>query len=263
MTKLTLYDSTTMSNFMYEQKIDLEKRLENICLEKNKIDEIKTSNARKIVTDKVLGAFKITSIISTIMEWNDGVKKEIKDAKISALLSQYLNIVDDNTDSITKLKDFLSNPHGNTLYNKIVSILDDSPPDIELINHLSVVLTNMTNSEFESMFDEHKYALALLSQLTPQALTILADNKNWVMFTYSGLITNNIVVSDWLKAFSEPYIKSKNISMNIAPRIENSINELIQKKYIEARKQDNNQFCQVHPTRIGDIILKYVTYHKN
>ena len=81
MTKLTLYDSTTMSNFMYEQKIDLEKRLENICLEKNKIDEIKTSNARKIVTDKVLGAFKITSIISTIVEWNDGVKKEIKDAK--------------------------------------------------------------------------------------------------------------------------------------------------------------------------------------
>ena len=42
MTKLTLYDSATMSNFMYEQKIDLEKRLENICLEKNKIDEMLT-----------------------------------------------------------------------------------------------------------------------------------------------------------------------------------------------------------------------------
>ncbi len=243
--------------YMHEKKSDLDDRLSKISLDKDKIEAISSAKTRKIIIDKTLGLFRIGEIVSTIINWNDEVNQDIKEAKKLALLTQYLNIVDDNSDSIEKLKLFITNPQGNTLFNKILSILDDSPPDTELIDHLSVALEKMTQSDFEKMFEEHRYALALLSQLTPQALTILSDQKNWTKFKCNGIITNGVMTTDWLNAFSGPYVREKNITGSMIERVQNSINELIQKKYIQAIAVADD-FRQVQPTRMGKIILKYI-----
>ncbi len=115
----------------------------------------------------------------------------------------------------------------------------------------------MSNEDFVRQFERQRYALALISQLTPQALTILADHKNWVNFECYGIITNGILSSDWLNAFVGPYCRAKKIDSEFYERIQNSVNELISKKYIQAIAIHDGKY-QVKPTRMGQLILEYI-----
>lgn len=126
---------------------------------------------------------KTGDIISTVINWNEEVNKDIIEAKKMILLEKYFDKADSNERAITMLKDFLVNPQGNTIFNKLLRIVDDSPPDQELMEHLSSVLKVIVSAgRFEELFEQHKYALAQIEKLTPQTLTIIADKNNWCWF---------------------------------------------------------------------------------
>ena len=116
----------------------------------------------------------------------------------------------------------------------------------------------MSHEDFVHQFERQRYALALISQLTPQALTILSDYNNWVQFECNGIIVDNILKSDWLNAFVGPYCRSKEInSIDVIERIRNSVNELLSKEYIQAVVIDNNK-RKVIPTSMGKLIIEYL-----
>jgi len=57
----------------------------------------------------------------------------------------------------------LTNPTGNTLFNKLLRILDNSTPDLELTEHLAKVLKHIVETDFSSLFEDHNYKVTVLS----------------------------------------------------------------------------------------------------
>lgn len=251
-----------VNNEMYldTQSKSLEERINEINLDKDRECEIKKEKGLDIVKDKFLGSFKLGAIASTIIGWSKEVNKEIKDAKKAVLLEQYINKIDNQEDSINKLKLFITNPQGNVLFNKILMILDDYPPDLELINHLAKALKYMVNNDnFYKMFEQHKFALAQIEKLTPQALTILTDYKNYPEFNVGTSIAFGAkITSEWHDKFIEAYCKSKRIdSLEMRSRVAHVIIQLESQGYLEAfKKNDSTIVCEV--TKIGKDLIPYL-----
>lgn len=245
--------------YFSSQDKTLEHRLAEIKLTEEEETEIASKLASKTIRDKVLGVFKIGEIINTIINWNDEVDKDIREAKKEFLLANYFERGEKSEYAIASLKNFLTNPQGNTLFNKILRIFDDSPPDIELAKHLSNALKYIINSDFASMFEKHKYALSQIEQLTPQAITILSDYSNWPLIKLENYSASGPrVTSDWLSEFTDHYSKSKGIiDSDTIERVRHSINELISGRLIEANLTgDKNAKCVI--TKVGQLLLPYV-----
>lgn len=237
----------------------LDARLENVKLSDEEQKEIASQHTKKFIRDKFLGIFKIGEVISEIINWNESVDEDLKEAKKEYLIAQYFDKNDQNEQALHQLKMFLTSPQGNTLFNKILRILDDSPPDMELSDHLSSSLQYIVLNGFSQLFEQHKYALAQIEKLTPQALTILADNQAWPLIelgTYSASGTK--ISSDWLVEFTEVYCKSKKISdEGIITRVRHSINELISTRLIEAHMaEERSARCVI--TQVGKTLLPYI-----
>ena len=249
--------------YFYTQNISLEQRLEKIILSEEEEDAIVTSKTIKTIRDKALGLFKLGDIVKTVLNWNEEVDKDIKEAKKELLLSRYFDRYDRVEYSLSNLKDLLTNPVGNTLFNKILRILDNSTPDIEQIEHLAKSLQYIVSTDFNSMFEDHKYALNQIEMLTPQALTILSDYKNWPTWEMQSFSSNNgIITSDWLPQFVSLYTKVKNIDdISLSKKVSHSMSDLIKNRYIIAKHMTNNlkeNFAKIELSDIGRIVVEYV-----
>lgn len=245
--------------YLKTQNKTLEERLDKIKLNDQEFEIIKEQTG-KIIVDKLLGTFKVGEVISTFLNWNDEVDEEIKKAKKSILLKRYFNMADNHEDAIYKLKNFLMYPQGNVLFNKILRILDENPPNLDLIEHLSSTLKYIVSDEkFYTLFEQHKFALSQIEKLTPQALTILSDFSNYPSFKLGMIVTEgNKVTSDWSPKFAKVYCKKKNIdSKELIKRISYVISDLETGGYIEAvKKHGNTCICKV--SSIGQDILPYL-----
>lgn len=75
--------------YFHTQKLSFEQRLENIKLNEEEEDAIVTSKTIKTIRDKALGLFKLGDIVKTILNWNQEIDNDIKEAKKEFLLSTY------------------------------------------------------------------------------------------------------------------------------------------------------------------------------
>ncbi|TKF21351.1 hypothetical protein FCV43_11035 [Vibrio genomosp. F6] len=239
-----------------------DERLEDIKLSQEEKDLITVSHTKKIVLDKCLGMFKVGELASTLLNWNESIDREFKEAKKEHLLTTYFQKNENNENSINAIKSFLHNPQGNVLFNKVLQILDDSPPDIELSNILSSALQHIVNDDFVSLFEKHKFALAQIEKLTPQALLILNDHQLYLLIpAWMGLTAQgDKVTSSWLEQFSEAYIDKKQIrDEGHKIRVTHAINELIQAKFIDVRLTgEQGRLVQCGIEQIGNEIRMYV-----
>ncbi|RBP87888.1 hypothetical protein DFO70_11779 [Cytobacillus firmus] len=135
-----VFIATNPDQYLQTTGKTLEARLSQIQLSKKDIGEIKKEQGGKMLREKGLALFgPIGEIANTVINWNEEVSKDISDAKKMVLLEEYFNKSDSMEQEIEKLTHFLTNPLGNTLFNKILRIVDDSPPDPELTQHLATV----------------------------------------------------------------------------------------------------------------------------
>ncbi|WP_026463474.1 hypothetical protein [Adhaeribacter aquaticus] len=247
-------------HYFNAQKKSLEQKLDGVKLTPEEESEIIKSKTTKTIRDKILGLFKVGEVIQTVLNWNEDIDNELKGVKKDYLLNIYFDKVDHTQESVVKLTKLLTSPAGNTLFNKILRILDNTPPDIELSNHLANVLKNITNSDFEKLFSEQKFALSQIEQLSPQALTILTDNKNWPIVSLQMSTTMGTkIVSEWYMEFTRDYGNAKSIhDHSYHERIIHSINELINNRFIEAHKIGNDT-AKVTCTNLGTQLIKYLT----
>lgn len=258
------------SSFVIEQPVyyhdsqskSLEQRLDSISISESAEKELRDRRAKKILKDKVLGSFKSLELIDTLLNWNNGVNEEIKEAKKSYLLQEYFNKVDQQEDSINKFKNFISKPHGYTLFNKVLQILDNNPPDTELIDVLVKSLKHIIISgNFEDLFEKHKYALAQIESLPTQAILILADYKKYPEFTSGAAMYNRgKVEGEWAAQFSKTYARSKGIiDQGIILRMQHSIKQLITQGYIIAYSSgEDNGIDRCILTDVSLDILPYI-----
>lgn len=246
--------------YLANQAKNLDEILDGITLPDGTEEVIASGAAKKLIRDKVLGLFKVGEIISAVLTWNEDIDKDIREAKRDYLLASYFQKNEANAAAISDIKTFLSSPQGNTLFNKIIRILDDSAPDQVLIEHLSSALTHIINTDFRSLFEEHKYALSQIEQISPQALAILADARNWPQMTLGSYSSSGTrVQTDWLNEFNYAYSMSKSIVDGpTQSRVRYSISELLTRRIIEAHLVgDKTAKCVV--TDIGQLLIPYIT----
>ncbi len=250
----------------YRNQNSLDKRLNEITLSQSKIDEIKKGKTIKTIKDKVLGSFKIGELIQTIVNWNDDVNKELKKEKEKILLSSLLDKVEQNQLQLNVLIDFLKNPYGLSLTNKIFEILNQSPPDEELINHLSNILKNITKSDFITMFEKHKFFINLIEKLSIHSLTILLDNENWAKDfkpkkEKGGYHINmGKITTKWTDDFARDYIKNKGLdekNISLLNIVDYSTNNLLSNNIIQNKKDDTNG-NGIELTELGKELREYL-----
>lgn len=237
----------------------LTERIGNIEMNKSEENSIRDSHAIKVLKDKLLGSFKVVELVNVLLDWNKEVNEELANAKKEYLLETYLNKVDKNEQCISQLRDFLSKPHGYSLFNKIIQILDDNPPDQELINTLANCLKYIINNDnFEVLFDIHKYALSQIEHLTTQSISILLDYKSYPIFnlgTYAS--QGEYIQTEWVECFARKYAQMKNVTNeSYIARINHSINSLKSQGYLIAIDSTEGQRCIL--TQVGRDLLEYV-----
>lgn len=250
---------STPGYYFSAQEKSLDARIDKVRLTDEVEAEITKSKAKKLVRDKVLGLFKVGEIVSEFLNWNESLDGDLREAKKEYLLAEYFEQNENNSLAISELKKFLSSPQGNTLFNKILRVLDDSPPDIELAKHLSLALQHIVKSDFYKLFEQHKYALSQIERLTPQALSILSDYRNWPILSIGSYsASGSKITSDWLMEFSQAYSTQKGINESeMQNRVRHSINELISVRFIEAHLVGEKR-AQCKVTSVGRSLLPYI-----
>ena len=246
-------------HYFNAQQKTLDARIEEVKLPEDVKSEITANHAKKFIRDKALGLFKVGEIISEIINWNESIDEDLKQAKKEYLLAHYFEKNDRNDEALSQIKKFLTSAQGNTLFNKILRILDDTPPDLELAEHLSSALKYMVDNSFSQLFEQHKYALSQIELLTPQALTILSDRNAWPEIPLGSYSANGgRITSDWLIEFTQVYANSKGVhDENVISRVRHSINELITGRLIEAHLVAERQArCSV--TQVGELLIPYI-----
>ncbi|WP_163527353.1 hypothetical protein [Halobacillus ihumii] len=250
-------------SYLSTQAKSLEKMLKDIELTEEEKERIVSDNSKKIVVDNGLSFLgPVGGVVSAILNWNDGINQEMAEAKKLVLLQQYFDKTNSLESSLGDLKDFLISPQGNTLFNKILRLLDDSPPDRELSDHLSTVLKNLVdNGDFEKLFEKHRYALSQIERLTPQALTIISDYRTWPPIKLGASMQfGPKVTSDFYSEFSQAYCREKGISDDVIfNRIQHSVIELQRLGLMEAFNTEQRETrCKL--TFIGEDLLTYITF---
>lgn len=258
-----------------QEKKAFDDHLNKIKLDPSEEKKIKKEALKEIIKDETLGSFILGKIPKMILDWNKDYKKGVRAKKEEILLMIYFSKTRENKDSIKRIKDFLTNPFGNVIFNKILRIIDNTPPDKELLNHLSNVLKKVVESkDFGNLFGKHKFVLSQIEKLSPQALTILSDYRNWPHFkmkSFSAL--SGRIESDWLLAFITPYAEQKGIPVGGEERVRimGALNELKQFGFIEAHLvkgeidvavgtiiQEGQKEIEVIRTRVGIEITEYL-----
>jgi hypothetical protein len=63
------------------QSKTLDARISEINLSEEEVNEISSDHTKKFIRDKALGLFKIGEIVSEIINWNESVDEDLKEAK--------------------------------------------------------------------------------------------------------------------------------------------------------------------------------------
>ncbi len=258
------------NHYIQVENKSLENRLSEINVEnKKQIESIKESSkdvlkeVGKSLVNSVPGISLVSKAAFVFMDWNKKVDDDLEDVKKVMLIESYLNKTDNHEKAIENLREAMTDLHGNTLVNKIFRMLSDYPPDGDWFKHLQTALRNICDSKkFEKLFDIHKFNLGLIEKMSPQALSILADAKNWPKFhfEYIGMSVGGKITDQFQRPFSKVYANNKK---NIADplvieRIVHIINDLQNNGFIECYGQQGSQF-KLELTGMGNSLYEYLS----
>lgn len=83
-------------------------------------------------------------------------------------MERYFNVSDENEKAISQLVSLVTDPAGSVLFNKILAILVDNPPDDEQFDHFAAALKYIIQSDFGRLFEQHKWAVSQIEKMTPK-----------------------------------------------------------------------------------------------
>ncbi|MFD1411709.1 MULTISPECIES: hypothetical protein [Lapidilactobacillus] len=167
---------------MNSERVGLKQRIQKQTITKDEIKdatiETAKSQGRSIVSHIV--DMNIGDILLDVIETGDRLKSNLDDAKKAALISEYLQKVDNQEQGLLKLADLITDPYGLSIYSKITALLSDSPFDDDLISILSEYLAKLSNEQnLGEAFSKSKTILNLIDKVSPLALIVLKNYRSW------------------------------------------------------------------------------------
>lgn len=249
-----------LDNLFTENRDQLEKRLKEIPVDPETYSNLENTEIRKLIKGQILNSFPLGGFINALLKANESLSNGIRNFKKEYLLELYIKKTEDHSRAISNLAQFITNPYGNILFNKILSILDDRPAENALFSSLASALNHMTDGDFESLFSEHKFALSQIEKLTPQSLAILADYQAWPTIHLNGYKWHGTrVISDYFSEFTDSYTIQKGITNEeLSQRVHYAISELENSRLLEAHLI-GEKVARCEATNIGRTLIKYIS----
>ncbi len=238
-----------INNLVQNKNDNFTAKFDNIILPEEEIKDIKRDELSKGILATILDSLGL-GIASKAYEIADKVQERIKETKIAYLLSDYFTDLENMKDKISKFEKFVTDPIGNTIFSKVIRVINTNPPNKEYIKILSKVLKHITNSDFQNLFSKHNYVLSEIEQLTPQALIILSDYRNWPEFEIGNYSSRDgVITSLWIEEFVMHYCSHLKISEDeLSRRISHSTKELLRidliRAYIQGER-DSKEFSSL------------------
>lgn len=195
-------------------------------LENVKLDSQQTTG---VLMDATTGLIASNiPVFCKIFEWIERVERASREEKLNVLLAEYAARFDSFEDSISKLKIFTATRGGQTLFRKIIQILDKGEEDKEWICLLAIALKKILETEFEKYFDKQIFILSQIDRLSPQALILLSKYGIWRELKVQGTTTmSGQTTGDWIPQ-ATMFIRQK-MSINnleVGARVNHSFREL-------------------------------------
>lgn len=120
---------------------------------------------------------------------NELKNNNIRLAKLEYLFSSYIDKVDEQEKNIKKLEMFIKDNYGNIIFNNILKILENYPPEKEAITILNSVLRNIGNSgEFQKYFSKYMLDIRMVHKLSVQALIKFKELPNNFEFIHESIV---------------------------------------------------------------------------
>ncbi|MCO4782679.1 MAG: hypothetical protein KC646_10185 [Candidatus Cloacimonetes bacterium] len=240
--------------------------LKEITLTKSEENEARDKAAIKKGKDTlnlVPGVKQLQSLVS----WETDAQKTIEDEKTKRLLCKLHRDLEEMKVSAQKREDFFDSFQGIDLYSKVRKQVDYST-----INEMGTALAFIINSDFENQFNEHNFAIAQLSNLSPYTIKVLSD---WVQpqFPIRILVSRNSPTDEnWISNLSLNYCKQKSYNKKFLNLVTFSINELkssglIDATYVADHGDDNRGILKaksfnVKLTNNGKFLHNYIKTNK-
>lgn len=246
----------------------LDERIDETSLEKKEAIKIAADsvlkNSRDTVRDILNG--DVGNVIFKLVDIVEDYNKDEREAKAALLLGEYFAQSDSHEDQLNKLKQFLKNVFGKTLYVKIIRLLDDEPLDRDLAQQLSVVLKNFIASEnLSKAYAQDKYLLTIIERLSPAALTLLTDHGHWqqlpAQIVGGTTMIGKAVQGDWTQQFAWGYLAAAGQqNSDLQPQIAWAYQELVQSGVCQTTTIGDAIALEMSLTEIGKLLLQLLTY---
>lgn len=244
-----------------EKSLDaLNKQLDELKLPQKLRSEIIGNESFSSIIEGVLENVPVASTIIKFMNTSERINSKLNDQKQAYLLMKYIEKSESQEQGLQDLVNILSDPYALSIYSKIKRIVDDNPPDQDLIDNLSSVLISAVKEDMTTVFDDLKFVLSQIETLPVQAIVILSNHQNWKPFYLGGFRSGNppdhSIPDDFSKAFAHYYSLSLSSSVDLRPKIENAIRILRNDGMIIASPArtgtfDNLEKLPFHPSGKG------------
>jgi hypothetical protein len=227
--------------------------------EESYLDKVELNS--KEVKDILIAASSGTAIeflpgIRSILSWVDKVNRAEHERKVEKLFKEYASRVGDGERAVKELQTLTKTPGGQTLFRKIIQIVDNGVGDDEWIKLLADVLRSLCDVSIERYFDLTAYAISQIDRLSPQSLIILSKFDYWKTCHVQGTTTTSgeTLSGDWDQQVAGHLARGLGITdSGQILRIKHSFKELERAGMIVPRGH------VISPTTMGHDIYKIIT----
>ncbi|MFT8861000.1 hypothetical protein [Schleiferilactobacillus harbinensis] len=146
-------------------------------------------------------------LIFDTVEFGDKMSERLTEVKKSLVIADYVQQSDNHQKALERLTDLLTDPYGLTLYSKIISILNDSPADGDMMKVLANVLGNLSvENDFRKVFSDTKSLLSIIDKLSPQSLFLLKQIPGFQRIRIMNIGETSILGDEAIKSDLPGYI---------------------------------------------------------
>lgn len=167
-------------------------------------------------------------VFNKLFEWTERVNQASREEKLKTLLEKYSEHFNSLDEAISKLKLLTATRGGQTIFRKVIQIVDKGNEDQEWIRLLAIALRKLADTEFEKYFDAQIFILSQIDRLSPQALILLSEYDIWKQLNIHGTTTTSgQTVGDWIPQATKFMNQKKGIdNLEVGARINHSFREL-------------------------------------
>lgn len=166
--------------------------------------------------------------LNKVFEWMERVDQASREEKLKTLLTEYAGRFGSVDDAISKLKLLVATRGGQTIFRKIIQIVDKGAEDKEWICLLAIALQKVSEAEFDKYFDAQMFVLSQIDRLSPQALVLISKYDIWKQANIQNTTTTSgQTTGDWIPQVAMFTSKKLGVDyLEVGARINHSFREL-------------------------------------